>query len=269
MTKEQRWIKNFAIGLAVLLIVGIFSGILGVLKGITLFFSDSEKSGEMTDYPVSSEVRSLELFLSAAQVTIQTGEKFAVCSNLENLKVSETGGVLTLREKKALFRSTKSDAALTLTVPENFVFERAEISTGAGALTADSLSAMEIEMELGAGKVFFSHLSAQRSADIQGGVGKITVENGSLHNLQAEMGVGEWHYTGFLTGEAELEFGIGNSKLILLGQSEDYRLECEKGIGNLTVDNKRVSGNETIGSGENKIRLEAGIGNIEISFQGE
>ena len=55
----------------------------------------------------------------------------------------------------------------------------------------------------------------------------------------------------------------------MFGKKEEYRTKINKGLGNVTVDGKKVSDNEVVGNGENKIDIDGGIGEIKIDFRGE
>ena len=53
----------------------------------------------------------------------------------------------------------------------------------------------------------------------------------------------------------------------LLGNKKDYLIKADKGIGTIHVDEAVVSDDSTIGTGENTIKIDGGIGNIDVSFR--
>ena len=57
--------------------------------------------------------------------------------------------------------------------------------------------------------------------------------------------------------------------VILLGNKEDYKLDLEKSIGNISVDGDNISGNSNIGNGTNQAEIHGGIGAINLRFQEE
>jgi hypothetical protein len=122
---------------------------------------------------------------------------------------------------------------------------------------------------LGAGKVQFECLNAYTDADIIGGAGEITIASGTLNNLTLEMGVGELNLSIALLGNSDLEFGVGNSKLTLIGNKEDYRVDVKKGIGSISVDGKNVSDFGSSGNGQNNIKVQGGVGAVDIVFKAE
>ena len=227
--------------------------------------------GEMKTYEIASEIHTLDIQINAADFIIEHGDRFSVESNLKNLSVSEREGVLTIMEeqKHGIHGVHYTDAALKLCIPYDIVFEEVDITTGAARLTADSLSANSVELKLGAGKVRFECLNAYSDADIAGGAGQITIASGMLNDLELEMGAGELDLSIALLGNSELEFGVGKSKLTLMGSKDDYRVEIKKGIGSISVDGEYVSDFGTSGYGPNYVKIEGGVGAVDIVFQAE
>lgn len=222
--------------------------------------------GAPKDYPVQGDVQSLAVDIGGADFVIEQADGFAVESNLKNLTVSEKNGVLTIRQGKQM-GVTYTDAKLTLHVPAGTVFRSVEITTGAGRLVADVLSAERVDLSLGAGEVRIGRLEASREADIEGGAGAVTISDGSLRELDLEMGVGELNLTAALLGDCDLSFGVGESNLTLLGSRDDYRVEMDKGIGGINVEGETYAGDRTIGTGPNRVDVEGGVGAINLKFQ--
>lgn len=230
------------------------------------FFGGDAVTDDVKSYTISSEINTLDVKINAADFQIKQGEAFSVESNLKHLTVEDENGVLTIKETKK-FGSTYTGAILTLYIPVDTVFEKANIVTGAGRFTVDYLSADNINFELGAGEVTINTLVAAKSANIEGGAGKITIADGTLHNLDLEMGVGQLNLTAALTGNCSLDSGVGEMNVTLLGNKEDYKLDLEKGIGNISVDGDNISGNGNIGNGTNEVEIHGGIGAINVKFK--
>lgn len=224
--------------------------------------------GETKTYEIASEIHSLNIQINAANFIIEHGDRFSVESNLKYLSVSEHNGVLTIVEKqKKGVRYT--DAALKLCIPDNVVFEEVDITTGAANLIADSLSANSVELKLGAGNVHFECLNACSDADIKGGAGQITVASGTLNDLTLEMGAGKLDLRVTLLGDCDLKFGVGESNLTLIGCKDDYKVDIEKGLGSISVDGKDIFDFDNSANGQNNIKVEGGIGAINIIFKAE
>ena len=266
MTPAQKVIKYLAMAFAVFLAVSIIGGVLSMFGLFGGFFGGDAVTDDVKTYTISSEINTLDVKINAADFQIKQGEAFSVESNLKHLTVEDENGVLTIKETKK-FGSTYTGAILTLYIPVDTVFEKANIVTGAGRFTVDYLSADNINFELGAGEVTINTLVAAKSADIEGGAGKITIADGTLHNLDLEMGVGQLNLTAALTGDCSLDSGVGEMNVTLLGNKDDYKLELEKGIGNISVDGDNVSGNSNIGNGTNEVEIHGGIGAINVKFK--
>ena len=265
MTDFQKIIKYLAMAFAVFLTVSIIGGILSAVGLIGGIFGEDAVDTNVENYSVSSEINKLEIKINAADLTIKQGEKFSVESNLKNLSVNDGNGVLEIKETKIL-NGNYNGAKLVLYIPSDTVFEKVKINTGAGRLTVDSLSANTMDFELGAGEVTIDNLIASRSVNIEGGAGKITVSGGALCNLDLDMGVGKLKLTSALTGECELDLGVGESDITVLGNRDDYRLRVEKGIGSISVDGVNVSNVNEQGKGKNEIEVNGGVGSVKLSF---
>ena len=266
MTTFQKVIKYLAMAFAIFLAVGIIGGLLSMLGLFGGFFGGDAVTEDIKTYEVSSDIRSLEVKINAADLTIKQGESFSVESNLKHLTVEDKNGVLTIKETKK-FGITYTGAVLTLYIPADTVFEKANITTGAGRLTVDHLSADQVNLELGAGEVKIDTLIASTAIDVEGGAGKITISDGALHDLDLEMGVGRLDLTSALTGECDFDLGVGESNITVIGNKDDYKLDIEKGIGNVTVDGESVSDVKGQGSGNNSIEVSGGVGAINLKFE--
>lgn len=265
MTTFQKVIKYLAMAFAIFLAVSIIGGILRMFGLFGGFFGGDAVTEDVKTYTVSSNIGSLEVKINAADFTIKQGESFCVESNLKNLTVEDKDGVLTIKEAKT-FGTTYTGAVLTLYVPADTVFEKASITTGAGRLTVEHLSAHTMALELGAGEVKIDTLIATSDADIDGGAGKITIAGGALHDLDLDMGVGQLNLTSQLTGENEFDLGVGESNITVIGNKDDYKLDIEKGIGNINIDGASVSNMKDSGNGSNSIEISGGIGAINLDF---
>jgi DUF4097 and DUF4098 domain-containing protein YvlB len=273
----QKVIKYLALAFAIFLTVSIVGGILSAVGLLGSLFSDDDAEwgdviGETKNYTVSSEISDLNIQINAADFYIKEGKSFSVESNLKNLEVDEKNGCLTLKDLtkiKLNGSNAYENAVLTIWVPVGTVFDNVNIKTGAGRFTVDSLSAATIGFELGAGDVTISKLIAEKSANIEGGAGRITISDGAIKNLDLEMGLGQLNLTSALTGDCNLDSGVGEMNVTLLGSKDDYELDIEKGIGNITVDGKNVTDFGSSGNGANEVDIHGGVGAINVRFNNE
>ena len=271
MTTLQKVIKYLAIAFAIFLIVTIFGGIIDAVGIFGGLFSDGEAVAEdIKSYSVSTEIRNLDIEINAAELHIKEGKALLVESNLKNLKVEEKDGYLTVTDptKIKLAGSNLSEyAILTIYVPTDVTFKAVNISTGAGRLTVDTLSAEAIDFELGAGEVSLNALYATKSARIEGGAGRISISGGELNDLDMEMGIGELTLKSALTGSCQLDMGVGKSDITLIGSKDDYKIDIDKGLGSISVDGAKISDFGSSGNGTNQVKINGGIGAIDIEFK--
>ena len=247
MTSFQRAVKFAAMALAIVLTVSIISGLIGI---VALFagLSNSDTVADNTKfYAVSKEINSIAIEIGAANLTVQKGDALSVESNLKKLDVSEKNGILKIREKR-LFGFSRSNAVLTVTVPEDIFIENLSIETGAGSITLEELN-------------------ITREASIESGIAKISVNGGTYNNLNVDSGIGGLVFNGRVTGECEINSGIGESDITVLGKKSDYSIDVEKGIGNITVDGEKISELKTNDGKVGSIEINGGIGTINLNFK--
>lgn len=268
MNSVQKGIKYLALAFAIFLSVSIIGGIITGLTGVAYILSgrDSEAVGEMQVYPIEGETSSLSVELSGAQLKIQTADKFSVESNHNYISVKAENGKLRIYETKKLFSVYPKGATVILNIPENFVFDEATVDTGAGRVEIHALSADILKLSLGAGKTEINNLTANSRADIDGGAGELTIDGGKLCNLNLEMGVGKLTLKSRIEGTSELDYGVGQTNLTLLGSREDYKIEIDKGTGEARLAGESMKDDSVYGWGENRIEIDGGIGAIRIAF---
>ena len=273
MTKTQKAIKYCAIVFAILLIVGIFSGVIELCAAIFSSFVkvDTDAVGEWRAHELSDweSVRKLNITVSAAAVEIKNGEAFSLESNHKYLKAQIKNGTLLIDEDVPFLRHRSEDVnvKVILTVPSGFSFERSEIETGAGKLTAEALCTEKLQMELGAGETVFENLIVTGEAEIDTGIGKFSVRDGSIGRLDLAIGVGHVSITANLLQKSEIDCGIGSAELCLLGEKDDYTVVVNKGFGSIKADGKAVSNGTKIGNGSIDLEINGGIGDIDIYFK--
>ncbi|MGN0572975.1 MAG: DUF4097 family beta strand repeat-containing protein [Acutalibacteraceae bacterium] len=267
MTTAQKIIKYFAIAFAIFLIVSIFSGIIGAVSGLSFVFGSKDAAGEMQTYAIDGDVNKLEIDLSGAQLEIRTGTDFSVESNHKYLSVESKDGTLTLKEDTVVGGFNYQEIKVILTVPESKIFDKADISAGAGTVRIDELTADKLCLDLGAGKTDIGKLSALSSSRINGGAGELNIGGGELANLDFDMGVGKVSIVSRLNGDCEADCGVGDLSLTLIGTRDDYRIDLDKGVGEAVVGGERASDGAVFGNGVNSVDVDGGVGRIEIKFE--
>jgi hypothetical protein len=281
MSSFQKIIKYcaiaFAIFLAVTIISGIASAVVGVVSTITgnsVFHSDKD----VIDYSDSfTEVESLDLNISTGNLIIKTGDTFRVEAEdvIDNFEAKvDSDGTLSIGDGGNGIHFLWFDfngfnnpnSKITLFLPADFVAREARIETGAGKVTIDELNAGDLEISAGAGSIKGSNLSADE-VKIDGGVGSIKLDKVSFTDADIDCGVGSLVISGELKGENKIDCGVGDVDLDLIGNAEDYELDVDAGVGSVRVDGEKVKGEYNDNSGaEHKIEVDGGVGSVRIDF---
>lgn len=266
MTSWQKAIKYVAIALAIFIAVRILGAVFFGLSAITAFLNGNESLvGEVQTYSVSNGITSLKLELGACALEIKTGDEFTVESNYKYLTVKESGDKLTVSEQKKFWKNYPSDLSVVICIPEGYVFDKADITTGAGRVSVERFSAEKLKLTLGAGEVNISSLNISGNTEIDGGVGQIRITDSSVYDLDFDMGIGAVDFEGYILGESDIDCGIGQAQITLLGSENDYCIDAENGIGQISVD--AVKNGKYYGNGSNEIDISGGIGEITVDFK--
>ncbi len=167
---------------------------------------------------------------------------------------------------------------IVITIPAKEVtFEEIEIELAAGALQAESICGADVKLEVDAGSLVAEKLVATEYLDITNGIGEIVIDEISAKNLTMDNGVGRINLCGAISGENYVKCGIGEVCIHLRDRREadfDYDVDC--GIGEILVAGHHYKGSGKHshqghqGRGDqnrDRFQLECGIGRIEISVE--
>ena len=119
-------------------------------------------------------------------------------------------------------------------------------------------------MELGAGSVTIDNMTVSEEMKLNGGAGNIEINSGKIANAYVDLGIGKTTINSDITGNSKIDTGIGELNLYLTLPKEDYKLDIDKGIGEIRVNGKSIGDDIDIGSGENYIKIDDGVGTIKI-----
>lgn len=272
MTSAQKIIKYLALCLAAFLVFLIISSLLGVLFSITKILG-IQKDNEVIMDKMSTvnfktdDISSLDINLLFTNLIIKQGDTLYVETNNEKVHFDEENNSLKIKEdsRSGSIQNNKGD--LILYLPENSQFKTVKIQAGAGKIQIENLKTDTLSLELGAGETSIQKLNVLEICKIESGAGKVSLLDGRIKNLDLDLGVGKFELTSSLLGSNKIKAGIGSLELNLLGDKEDYLIKANKGIGTIRVDEAVVSDDSTIGTGENTIKIDGGIGNIDVSFR--
>ena len=272
MKQAQKVIKYVAIAFGLYLAINIigwivfgFTMLLGIDNIGRLY---GESTPETVQYSqVFSEVEDLDIEIAFADFEVKVGEELKVEGQIyEDFKIEVENKTLKINDTtKTWTFNSNSASQLTLYVPEHFEFGKAKIEIGAGTTNIEKLKVADLDLNLGAGSVKIQNCEAKNS-EMECGAGKVAIENSTLNNLKLDTGVGEFAYNGYILGNSTIECGIGKLTLNLEGGEELYSIDAEHGIGEIRLNGNKIEDNKTQGSGENRIKVEGGIGEIQINM---
>lgn len=212
--------------------------------------SNRHHNGKLHDYTCSLRgINRLEVEVQNAQITIfaaDSTEEFVYFSDKENFLAKVEGSVLKLEEHS----SRQDKIELELYIPVG-VFKEIEIDAAAGSITADSILADSVAIEVDAASVQIEELQVTKEAELQVEAGKIVV--------------------GYYDGpRLDVDCSVGSITVVCEGNEFDYNYEMECGMGRIVFDKESYS---LIGEkiryndGKSKIiEAECEMGEIVIEF---
>lgn len=272
MTSAQKIIKYLALCLATFLIFLIISSLLGVFYSVSKIL-DVQKDNEVTMDKMSTvnfktdDISSLDINLLFTNLIIKQGNNLYVETNNEKVHFDEENNSLKIKEDSRSILSKNNKGDLILYLPENSQFKTVKIQAKAGKIQIENLVTDFLSLELGVGETSIQRLNVSENCKIESGAGKVSLLDGRIKNLDLDLGVGKFELTSSLLGSNKINAGIGSLELNLLGNKKDYLIKADKGIGAIHVDESVVSDDSTVGTGENTIKIDGGIGNIDVSFR--
>jgi len=283
MNSFQRIIKYCAIAFAIILAVGIISGIASVVFGVVTVVSGGVRyNHDGNDNRINfsqdfTNVKSLDIENSTGSLYIKTGDTFRVeAENVtEGFQAKVSGnGKLTVNESSHgiqffwfnINNFNNPNSKITVYLPEGFVAENAKIDTGAGKVTIDALAADSLVISAGAGNITGDKLTAE-DVSIDGGVGSVSLSNVNFKDADFNCGVGNLKVDGVLLGKNKVDSGVGEVDLELIGNEKDYDFNIDSGIGSIRIDGKKISeGYKTHNDADNSLEIDGGVGNVRIDF---
>ncbi len=166
----------------------------------------------------------------------------------------------------------KPHPQIKIELPKDFSFEEFVVKAGVGELKIENISTQIFHLHCGVGEANIEELFVKKSAQINTGVGETNIRGSEIHNMTAKAGIGEFDFTGNLTGESIIQSGIGEVRLRVDGNSEDYNVDCSAGLGEININGEKhsffkSSYKTTDSEKSNSLILKSGIGEISVDFK--
>lgn len=261
MTTIQKIIKYFALILAFTLVIIIFQGMFSVFRIFNLKKEETNKELLPLKTIDLTEISKLDISLKATDLEIKEGKQYKVETNIKKIDCAKKAGILKIEEKGLKVNKNSSNSKIVITIPKNDDLKEIEIKNAAGVTNIIHIYTDELKLEHGAGLAILKNVTVNKKTEIKNGAGKLEVENTLFNNLNLEQGLGEAIINAEVHGKSKIQLGIGNIDLTLIDGLKNYSIEGTKGIGNIKINNKETC---YYGDGENKIKINGGIGNLEI-----
>lgn len=279
MTSLQKVIKYGAMAFGFYLVFVIISAIIfgitamfGISFGINAYKSHSSQEGETTSFSERfDEVNSLDIKLDVSKLNIKTGNEFKVdVTNPTNAFYCKMDGdTLKIRDNRTSFNwfnfSDDVIPEIVIYIPDNYNLEKIELEAGVNESYIEKLSADRIDIETGVGKFTINSISGN-VLKIDGGAGETKIEDSEVEELKLNAGVGKFFINSEISEEAKIEAGVGQLIINLKGNKDDYKVKTSTGLGNLLVDGKKASDEQIIGDGNCYVKVEAGVGEVQVNF---
>lgn len=264
MTNIQRIIKYLAIAFAFYLIISIIMGILSIFN---IIGNVNSKTNDKINYynrvELNNNYSNLNINLKLTDIYIKEGEKFTLETNNKHINIKQDNDKIVIKENNNV--NLNGRYKITLIVPTNKIFNNINIDTGAGVVNVEKLSSNNVNFDLGAGKTYINNLTVLNKTEIETGAGSVKINNSNLSNLDMDMGIGEVIINAFLNEDNKIDTGIGKLDIKLLDKYEKYSFKINKGIGSIELNNEELKDNTNIENGNNKLKIDGGVGNINIS----
>lgn len=198
-----------------------------------------------------SDVQSLELEFggSELELTDTDGDEILVerlWDPTHAVKTELDDGTLKISTKSSIRSSIKA----RIQIPKDHSFDEVRLKLGASAVTAQSLRADELEMDLGAGTFY--------------GAGKIIANESKW-----QVGMGELTLKSLDCADLEMDCGMGSLSVAMAYPQEYYDCNVSCHAGAVTVGDSefsmgshRMEGEEA----ESEIKITCGMGTADITF---
>lgn len=161
----------------------------------------------------------------------------------------DTLEISTTKKLRLINRIRGVTATVWIYLPEREL-KKISISNEAGAVYAETASAREFSLDVGAGEGILKDFTVQ--------------------NAQLDCGAGEITATGTILKEMDIDCGVGEIELTVLGREADYRYEVDCGIGEVLLGERQFSGigvEQTGNSGGSReLNIECGVGSVTVIF---
>lgn len=254
--------------------------------------------------PDSGKIRSLELSVDMGEMYVQEGDEYRVevQNPRDTMRCEVRNGVLIVDEEEGFHFFSLGSLELgvngiraelpiiTVTVPEGTVFERLEVSVGAGIIEAESLEAESAQIDVDAGSFVCGDLRVNGkcqfdvdagSAEVDGGccgknldldvdAGGLTLLNFDSAAVTMDVDAGSIEYSGTIRGSWTADCDVGSITMELDAAEKDYNYAVDSDMGSVQIGSREFSGmsaSQDIRNGaEYTAKIDCDMGSVEVIF---
>lgn len=260
------YLSFIIISIAVVSLTAFFS----VFIGIDYFENSTSQRTEIaaTDFHETfDQVERIDIDLAISNLRIEAGTEFTVSGTdvPSTFYARKEGTTLKVSDGKRNFSNINNHFYVTITIPDQKLREF-NLESGVNKTTVNTtIEAEKADIETGVGNCVIENIVADK-LDLSTGAGETIVNQAEVQDLTVEAGVGRCQLSTQVTRRADVEAGVGDLDITLLGNQSDYQIKAKTGLGNFTVDGKKVTDDQVVGNGKVIIRAEAGVGRTTIKF---
>lgn len=222
-----------------------------------------DKEDPYSNLNIQSNTKAFDIKLDSAMLIIEEGNKFTISTNNKYISLTEEESKIKIKEKDHF--SFKNSSTLKITIPKNYSFNNLNIVSDGGIINISKLNVNALSLQLKASSLTLDDVVVNEKLTINGGAGTIDVKNSDISNLSLVVGVGNCNISASLKNNNVIEAGVGQLNIELLDNIDDYKIKLTKGIGDITINNLKITDNNTFGNGNKNISLTGGIGPISIT----
>jgi hypothetical protein len=283
----KKYQKNLLIAAIVVIVVGTFLAIVGAVTsaGEIGNFIDRRWERNLTiglddEDDVMQDVESLELEVTYGEVRIVTGNEFRVRgANVSKNSVSSymDGDKWIIRYNYRGFRgwpiigwfNWQTTPKFEITIPNDFIANELSLSLGAGELKADAIVGDRISIELGAGSCRVYQVIARESLSVDVGAGSMEINGMDVKDLNMSCGAGRIFAEGRITGNGDVDCGVGEITLDLIANPDLYHFTVDCALGQVRINGDYYNFSTSIN--HNKMadytfNVNCGIGKVNLDM---
>lgn len=259
----RKLIRLIILVFIIFVIYGLYTGKYNVFKK---YFTSSPllKENKVLYADGEENINSLNVTLSYTNLIIKESSEFKIETNNKHVKLEQKGDSIKINEEKINVSFNTKDSNLILYIPSDKVFNEINLTAGAGYIEIANINSKKIDLKQGAGKINIKNITILDEAKIKGGAGTLNIENGDIYNLNFAMGAGKSSIASLFKGSNKISAGVGELNIKLLSDINDYKIKIKKGLGNIYVDDEKISDSYENGQGPVSLNIEGGVGNLYL-----